>query len=93
MPISDGSTRPRASDTPVAFPRYSDVQQFIALISGLQFRANGAPVVISPAEIASVTGIPETEQVTIRQHLMLAGRLRLDVQGGRWAYSLVGGAA
>jgi hypothetical protein len=46
------------------------------------------PAIVSPTEIARATGISETDQIKIRQKLMLAGLLRLSVQDGQWAYAL-----
>jgi hypothetical protein len=61
--------------------------RFIAFL-----RSRPQPAIVSPDEIARATGISETDQIAIRQTLMLAGLLRLAVQDGRWAYALAGGA-
>lgn len=61
---------------------------FIDLLSRRQAANHGCPVVLSPAEVARVTGIPETDQIHLRQSLMRDGRLRLSVVDGRWAYAL-----
>lgn len=62
--------------------------RFLAVLADLQDQTGGAPVALSPAEWACVTGIPERQQILVRQRLMLAGLLRLSAASGRWVYAL-----
>lgn len=61
---------------------------FVAHLAQLQRANDGQPVTLSPAEWAALTGIPEPDQIAVRQSLMRAGRLRLSVVGNAWAYAL-----
>lgn len=61
---------------------------YTALVARLQDANHGRPVVLSPSEVARNTGISEIDQIHIRQSLMRAGRLRLSVVDGRWAYAV-----
>ena len=90
MPLVDYATRSRAPDSPPLFPIYRQCARFVELIASLQRLRNGDPVPLTPAQIEHLAGIPETDQIAIRQTLMLAGRLRLEVRDGRWMYALGG---
>lgn len=65
-----------------------DCCRYLDFLDGLQVRNSGRPVVVSPSFIESETGLDETTQIFIRQRLMRAGRLRLRVELGRWAYDV-----
>lgn len=80
----------RAPDSSPLFPNFSQCARFIELIARLQRERCGDSVPLTPAQIERLTGIPETDQIAIRQTLMLAGRLRLEVRDRRWAYALAG---
>ena len=88
MPISDYGTLSRAPDSPPLFPNYRQCARFVDLIARLQRERCGDSVPLTPAQIERLTGIPEADQIAIRQTLMLAGRLRLEVRDGLWAYAL-----
>lgn len=70
------------------FPDPASMRRFTKLIRTLQSDNAGQPVILSPADIERATGIPETDQIRIRQTLMLAGALRLSAVGNGWAYGL-----
>lgn len=62
--------------------------RFLAVLADLQDQSGGLPIALSPGEWARVTGIPESQQIRVRQRLMLAGLLRLSAAGGQWVYAL-----
>ncbi len=87
MPIH-GSTRARASALPPVRPPFPDpsaIRRFVRLIADLQRDNGGQPVITAPAEVERATGVSASDQIAIRQQLMLAGRLRLSVVGNAWA--------
>ena len=67
---------------------YRACARYLEFIQSRQDAQYGRPVLLTPAEIARATGITETDQIQSRQTLMLAGRLRLSVDGDRWAYQV-----
>lgn len=73
---------------PSVYPDPSVVRAFTRFIGELQRENYDQPVILTPAEIARATGIPESDQIGVRQTLMSAGVLRLSVIGNAWAYSL-----
>ena len=83
-------TRPRVCHPSVqsAYPDPSAIRRFVRFVADLQRDNSGQPVITTPAEIERATGVSASDQITIRQQLMLAGRLRLSVVGNAWAYSL-----
>ena len=90
MPIH-GSTLARASALPPVRPSFPDpsaIRRFVRFVAGLQRDNSGQPVITTPSEIERATGVSASDQIAIRQQLMLAGRLRLSVVGNAWAYSL-----
>jgi hypothetical protein len=68
------------------FPSYTACARYLDFIRSHQSATS--PAIVSPADIARATGISETDQIQIRQTLMLAGRLRLSVIGDQWAYRI-----
>lgn len=90
QPIYDG-TRARVSATPAVRPSFPDpsaIRRFVRFVADLQRDNGGQPVITTPAEIERATGVSASDQIAIRQQLMLAGRLRLSVVGNAWAYSM-----
>lgn len=65
------------------------LQRFMRFIAERQTDNGGQPAILLPADIERVTGISQSEQIRIRQNLMLAGRLRLSVEADRWAYDVM----
>ena len=90
MSMSKYATLARASASSPWFPNFRQCARFIELIDRLQRERCGDPVPLTPAQIEHLTGISETDQIAIRQTLMMAGRLRLNVQDGKWTYALDG---
>lgn len=70
------------------YPSYRASARYIEFVRSRQADQCGRPVALTPAEIARATGISETDQIQIRQTLMLSGRLRLSVDGDRWTYQI-----
>lgn len=73
---------------PSVYPNPTALRAFVRYIDALQRDNGGQPIITTPHDIARNTGIPESDQVAIRQQLMLAGRLRLSAVGNAWVYTL-----
>ncbi len=83
MPMRYSCTPARACHP---FPDLDELRAFKRYVLSRQI--DDKPVVLTPDEIARATGVSPTNQILIRQTLMLAGVLRLSVVDGAWAYRI-----